>query len=92
VYASVRRYEGNRGLAEQLNSRADDVRSVVGDIPGFRAYYLVAAGGDTVSISVFDDESGAQRSNEAAAAWLTENVPDLPAPPAVSAGEVLLSF
>jgi len=92
VCASVRRYEGNAGLADELSSRADEVRTVVGGIPGFRAYYLLAAGGDTISISVFDDEAGAQQSNEAAAAWLSENVPNLPAAPAVSAGEVLLSF
>jgi len=92
MYASVRRYEGNAELAGELSSRADEVRSVVGDIPGFRAYYLLDAGGDTVSISVFDDESGAHQSNEAAAAWLKENVPNLPGAPAISAGEVLLSF
>ena len=92
MYVSVRRYEGNSELAGQLSSRADEVKGVVGDIPGFRAYYLLDAGGDTVSISVFDDESGAHQSNEAAAAWLKDNVPNLPGAPAISAGEVLLSF
>lgn len=92
MYASVRRYEGNAGLAGELSQHADQIRPLLTEIPGFRAYYLVAAGGDTVSVTVFDDEAGAQESNNRAASWLSENMPNLPASPAVSAGEVVLSF
>jgi hypothetical protein len=93
VYASVRRYAGNTELARELSSRQDDVRSVIAGISGFRAYYLIAAGGDSVTVSIFDDEAGATQSNEAAAAWLKENLPDLATtPPEISAGEVVFSL
>ncbi len=93
MYASVRRYTGNAELAEALNQRADEVRSVISEISGFKAYYLVEAGDDAVTISVFDDEAGAQQSNDAAAAWLSENMPEaVSTAPQISAGEVLLTM
>ena len=93
MYASVRRYVGNTELARELSSRVDDVRSVIAGISGFRAYYLIDAGGDSVTVSIFDDESGASQSNEAAAAYLKENLPDLATtPPEISAGEVVFSL
>jgi hypothetical protein len=93
VYASVRRYAGNAELAKALSSRADEVKPVISEISGFQAYYLIDAGGDAVTFSVFDNEAGAQQSNEAAAAWLRENMPDAaPTAPDISAGEVLLSM
>ena len=51
-------------------------------------------GGDaTTSISVFEDQAGAEESNRAAAAWLAENLPDLGVkPPQVTAGEVVIGF
>jgi len=41
MYASIRWYGGNTDLAGQLASRADDVKSVISVISGFKAYYLV---------------------------------------------------
>jgi hypothetical protein len=92
MYATIRWYGGNTELAGQLASRGDEVKSVIDTIPGFQAYYLVRVDGGTVSISVFDDEAGAEESNRAAAAWLGANMPEVSVdPPATSAGEVVLS-
>ncbi len=45
-----------------------------------------------MSISVYDDESGAEESNRAAAAWIRENLPDVSgSSPQVSAGEVVIA-
>ncbi len=91
MYASIRWYGGNTDLAGQLASGADDVKSVISVISGFRAYYLVQVDGGTVSISVFDDEAGAEESNRAAAAWLRDNMPDVSVdPPTTSGGEVVV--
>lgn len=93
MYASVRTYAGNRDLADTLAEHEDDIRQVVGGINGFRTYYLLKAGDGTTSISVFDDQAGAEESNRAAAAWLAENLPDLDiAPPQVTAGEAVIAF
>jgi hypothetical protein len=93
MYASVRTYAGNRDLADTLAEHEDDIRQVVGGIDGFRAYYLLKAGDGTTSISVFEDQAGAEESNRAAAAWLAENLPDLDiASPQVTAGEAVIAF
>jgi heme-degrading monooxygenase HmoA len=93
MYASVRTYAGNRDLADALAQRADDIRQVIGGINGFRAYHLLKTGDGTTSISVFDDQVGAEESNRAAAAWLAENLPDLKvASPQVASGETLVDF
>lgn len=94
MYASVRDYEGNTELVEALVKNEDEVRRLISDIDGFQAYYLVRTGdGSAVSVSVYDDESGAEESNKQAADWIHENLSDMSiSPPKVSAGDVALSF
>jgi heme-degrading monooxygenase HmoA len=93
MYATVRTYAGNRDLADTLAARADEVQQVIRGIDGFRAYYLLKTADGTTTISVFEDASGAEESNRAAAAWLAENLPELEiAPPQVTAGEAVLDF
>ena len=91
MYAVIRAYRGNSDLADTLAEHEDDIRQVIGGINGFKAYYLLKLAEGTSTISVFDDENGAEESNRAAAAWLAENLPDLDvAAPYVTAGEVLM--
>ena len=46
-----------------------------------------------VSISVYDDQSGAEESNRAAAEWVRDNLSHLSvSPPQISAGEVVISI
>jgi heme-degrading monooxygenase HmoA len=91
MHAAVRRYQGLTTLADELAARADEIEAEISGIPGFVAYYLVRAGDGAVSISVYEDESGAEASTRAAAAWLHEHMPDVAAsPPAISAGEVVV--
>ena len=92
MYATVRRYVGNSALADKLAAREDDVIDLVSGAAGFRAYYLIRAGNDTISVTVCDDEAGAQQTNELAASWIRENMPDLaPSPPEIAAGEVVMT-
>lgn len=92
MYATIRAYQGNSELADALMERESDLRSVIGGIDGFRAYYLLKLAEGTATISVFDSEEGADASTAAAAAWLAENLPDLAATPYVTAGDVVVSF
>jgi len=92
MYATVRRYEGNRALADRLAERADEVRSLISGVSGFLAYYLVRGTNGTASITICDDEAGTEESNRIASNWLRENMPDAAtAPPHVTAGEVVIS-
>jgi heme-degrading monooxygenase HmoA len=93
MYATIRNYAGNAGLADALVEHQDEVRSVVGEIDGFRAYYLLKTADGAASISVFDDEAGASESTRAAGAWVAENLPDhAGTAPQVTSGEVVISF
>ena len=94
MHVTIRRYSNSPELADALVGRADDVRRIISEIDGFRAYYLVRGGdGEATSISVFDDAGGGEEPSRAAAAWLRENLGDLPlSPPEIVAGEAVLSF
>jgi hypothetical protein len=93
VHATVRNYRGSSDLIDLLVENEDAVRSLISGIDGFRAYYLVRTDDGGLSISVFDDEAGAEESNRVAADWVRENASDVrPDPPEVSAGEVVIAL
>jgi hypothetical protein len=93
MYATIRTYSGGSDLADSLIAHEDSVRQVISGIQGFRAYYLVRTGAGMTTVSVFDDQAGADASTEAAAAWIRENLPEASSnPPQVTGGEVTISF
>ena len=93
MYAVIRAYPGNSDLADTLVEHEGEIRQVIGDIDGFKAYYLLKLAEGTSTVSVFEDREGAEESSRAAAAWLAEILPDLDiAAPYVTAGEVLAAF
>jgi hypothetical protein len=93
MYAVIRAYSGNSDLADALVEHADEVRQVIGGIAGFKAYYVLRLAEGTSTVSVFENQAGAEESNRAAASWLTENLPHLNVKaPYVTAGDVLLDF
>jgi hypothetical protein len=94
MHATVRSYAADGGLVDALVAKKDEVRDLLTGIAGFRAYYILrTADGGAVSISIYDDASGADASNAAAAGWVRDNLPDLAAaPPETTAGEVAVSF
>jgi hypothetical protein len=63
---------------------------IIKDAPGFLAYYAVDSGlGTVTSVSVFENQAGADESNRMAADWVRENLASmLPNPPEITAGEV----
>ena len=92
MHATVRTYSGSSELADALVSNADAVKSLISGIDGFTAYYLVRTADGAVSISVYDNEAGANESTQAAAKWIKENLPEMgSSAPQVSAGEVVIS-
>ena len=92
MYATVRTYSAGPELADALVSNAAEVKSLISGIDGFQAYYLVRTADGTVSVSVYDNEAGANESNSAAASWIRENLPEFGgSAPQVSSGEVVIS-
>ena len=96
MYTSVRRYTTNPIDAAAIIDivRRSNVAELIRGIPGCVAYYVVDGGEGTVAtISIFEDQAGAEQSNAVAADWVKENV--LPTfsmnPPEITAGEVVIS-
>ena len=90
MYATVRTYAGPEAFGDELVKREDEVSGLLQGISGFRAYYLIKTDqGGVVTVSVYDDQAGAEESTRQAAEWVRTNLPDLGvAPPQVSSGEV----
>ena len=94
MYATVRRYEGVTDPREAAKRVNEGFVPLLGQIPGFVAYYWVDAGGGVmISTSVFQDQAGAQESNRRAADWLRQNNMSslMPNPPQTTAGNVVAS-
>ena len=92
MYATVRRYEGITDTTEVGRIIRERFVPLMTEIDGFVAYYWVDAGnGVMVATTVFEDQAGADASNETAAAFIRdEDLGDLyPNPAQVSAGEVV---
>ena len=92
MYASVRKYRVTD--AAQIARRIqEDFLARVRDVPGFAGYYVVSDGSDVlVTVTLADDQAGADASADTAAGWIREN-DDVAAlvdgSPDVTNGEVL---
>ncbi|HLM27892.1 MAG TPA: hypothetical protein VK304_13095 [Thermoleophilaceae bacterium] len=91
MYATVRRYEGVTDSAEAGRRVEEGFVPLIKGISGFVTYYWLDAGdGLMASTSVFEDQAGADESNERAADWVRENLASLlPNPPQITEGEVV---
>jgi len=92
MYASIRRYDVKPGAMAEITRQVNEgFVSIISKAPGFLAYYLVDAGNDTgATVSVFQNQAGAEESNRMAAAWVRQHIASLVAgPPEITAGEVV---
>ncbi len=91
MFASIRRYPVTSGAVDELLKRVNEgFVSIISQAPGFVAYYAPDAGNDVVaSVSVFQDQAGADESNRMAADWVRQEIASLMAgPPEITAGAV----
>ncbi len=94
MYASVRRYTGvDPGLFDEVARKRQDLEATMRKAPGFRAWYLIRTGDGMVTVTLCDEQAGADESVRLAAGWIRDNMPQLaPNPPEVSNGEVTLQL
>jgi hypothetical protein len=93
MYASIRQAKAKSGKVEELTRRIKEgAIPIISDVEGFRAYYVVYAGDDTVTaISIFNDYAGAEESNKRVLTWINESLTPLLAGPATAmAGPVIV--
>jgi hypothetical protein len=93
MYAAIRQAKARTGSAEELARRVKEgAIPIISDVDGFRAYYVVYAGDDTVTaISIFDKYEQAEEANRRAIAWIEQNLtPLLAGNASASAGPVIV--
>ena len=76
-------------MIDALVGNASDVDRIVGE--RFNAYKLLRTAHGAASVSVFENESGADQSHRAAAAWIRETSQRLRGSAHVSAEEVVIT-
>jgi hypothetical protein len=88
MHTAIRRYEGIENTAEVARRAVEEFGPQLRDRSGFQGYWAVDAGdGVLATISVFDTEEEAAESTAAAAAWVSEALPELAGiTPQVTAG------
>ena len=76
MYAAIRQAKAKSGSAEELARRIKEgAIPIISDVEGFRGYYVVYAGDDTVTaISLFNNFAGAEEANKRALAWIDQNL------------------
>jgi hypothetical protein len=94
MYIAVRRYKTKAGSMEELVGRVQEgFVPLIHQTPGFVAYYGTQTGSDSLfTVSIFQDQAGADASTRLAAEWVGQNIAEfMQGPPEVYAGEVRFS-
>src|ERR1044071_6325802 len=94
MYAVVRSYAGQGAseLFEQLQQRNDEVKDLIGGVPGFVSYTAVRTGEGGVTVTVCQDKAGTDESSRRAADWVKENISAMADPPVITEGSTAIHF
>jgi hypothetical protein len=79
VHAMVRRYLVSERELDEVAHRVDtEFAEMISREPGFVDYQVIDCGDGTIcSMTIFDTEEGARRSNQLAGEWVEESLADL---------------
>ena len=93
MYATIRIYSEAEGLADAVAEHKAEIGGLFQEIGGFRSYHIVKTGpASAASITVCDDQAGAEASNQVARDWIVANLGHLSiSAPEVHVGEVAMS-
>ena len=92
MYAAIRTGKAKSGSAQELAQRINTgAVPIVSSVRGFKAYYVTYGEDDTVTtVSVFDDQAGAEESNQRMLPWIKQNLAQfLVSPPEAVSGQVI---
>jgi hypothetical protein len=94
MYAVVRSYSGQGAseLFDLLEQREQDIKSLIGGVPGFVSYVAFRSGDGGMTMTVSEDKSGADESSRRAAEWVKENLSTAGDPPTITEGSTVLRF
>lgn len=90
MYAVVRRYRSPQ-LIDELAQNQDAVEALITGIAGFVSYTILRTEDGGITLSVYQDQAGAEESIRQARAWTQANIsPVAQSPAEVSQGDVIL--
>ena len=93
AYLAIRQYQLAPGRTmEELTALVESgFIPILQQVPGFQEYFLVETGEGVLSISVFEDQAGAEESTRQAADWIQQNMTGFyTGPPTTTTGSVWL--
>ena len=94
MHAVVRTYSGQGAseLFDLLGQREEEVKALIGGVPGFVNYAAVRTGAGGVTVTVCEDKAGTDESTRRAAGFVEENLGTRVSAPAVTEGDTVLQF
>jgi hypothetical protein len=94
MYVVVRSYSGQgaQELFHALGQRQEDVKDLIGGVPGFASYAAFRSGEGGMTVTVCQDKAGTDESSRRAAEWVKENISTDVSPPAITEGDTVLAF
>lgn len=94
VYVVVRNYSGQGAseLFDLLGQREEEIKSVIGGVPGFVSYAAVRSGDGGLTVTICQDKAGTDESTRRAAAWVKDNISAVVNPPVIAEGSTVLQF
>src|SRR6266516_1466612 len=94
MYAVVRSYSGQGAseLLDQLEQRNEEVKDLIGGVPGFVSYTAFRSGEGGLTVTVCQDKTGTDESSRRAAEWVKENIGATANPPVITEGSTVVHF
>ncbi len=94
MFVVVRSYSGQgaQELFDLLGERQEDVKELIGGVPGFVSYAAFRSGDGGMTVTVCQDKAGTDESSRRAAEWVKENVSTDVSPPTITEGNTVLDF
>ena len=95
MYLVVRSYSGpgTSELFDLLGERQDEIRDLIGGVPGFVSYAAARTGDDSgVTATVCQDKDGTDESSRRAAEWVSQNVSPTGTVPTIIEGTTVAQF
>ena len=94
MHAVVRSYSGPGAseLFDLLGQREEDVKNLIGAVPGFVSYTAFRSGDGGTTVTVCQDKTGTDESSRRAAEWVKENVSSMANSPVITEGSTVLQF
>jgi heme-degrading monooxygenase HmoA len=94
MFVAIRYYQTAPGSIDEVVRRVKEgFVPIIMDTQGFVSYFVLAPSereDELVSVSVFEDQRGAEESNEKAEDWVKQNLSELLPLPEFAAGEVVV--